>query len=304
MDSPTQIVATRDIGKKLRDHQSAMSDRLGLLSDALATAVAACGEELRALAATPLSFAATEIAPGRLDDIPDALGTYGLLAAYAAVDCRDKLLIGLSSDLIRVWVEALFGGDGSEHVASDERPCSTSERQAAQLLLEKMNEGLTDALEAVGAPGFAFERTDAVADAPARSGHAIRVTITMQVFGHQGIAVVGVPAAALSPRKPEFSSGRPGAPSPPADPYWSKRMAAEIKRAEVEVQAVIEEARTLAEVAGLQVGQILPLQAKPSTHVKLACNGQALFWCELGQGDGNYIVRIHDAVNQPEEAHP
>ncbi|HWT30896.1 MAG TPA: FliM/FliN family flagellar motor switch protein [Propylenella sp.] len=304
MDSAAQIVASRDIAAKLRDHQSALSDKTGLLSDSLARAVGRCGEELRAITATPLSFLVTDIEPGRLDDMPYVLGKYGLLAAYEAAECRDKLLIGLASDLIRIWVEALFGGNGLEHASPDERPCSTGERQAAQIVLEKLSEAINEALEALGVPGFAFERSYEAADAPARHCAAIRATLTMHVLGHQGTAMVGVPLAALTPQKPQAPAGKPGVGAPLTDLHWSKQIEVEIKRAELEVQAVIEEARTLAEVADLQVGQILPLQAKPSTHVKLECNGQALFWCELGQGDGSYIIRIHDAVNQPEEAHP
>jgi flagellar motor switch protein FliM len=65
---------------------------------------------------------------------------------------------------------------------------------------------------------------------------------------------------------------------------------------------VIEERQfTLADIAGLRAGQLLILQANAKTKVKLECNAEPLFSCDLGQAEGCYTLRIDDYVDRDQE---
>ena len=68
------------------------------------------------------------------------------------------------------------------------------------------------------------------------------------------------------------------------------------------VHAVIEEdGFTLADIAALKVGGILELKATAHSRVKLESNAEPLFWCELGQADGKYTLRVGDLIDDEEE---
>lgn len=86
------------------------------------------------------------------------------------------------------------------------------------------------------------------------------------------------------------------------DPAWTRQIESEIGRTEVAVKGVIEERHfALADIAELKVGGILQLQATTKTRIRLECNAEPLFWCNLGQGDGFYTLRIDESVNQEQE---
>jgi flagellar motor switch protein FliM len=65
---------------------------------------------------------------------------------------------------------------------------------------------------------------------------------------------------------------------------------------------VLEERHvTLGEVTELKVGQVLKLQATPKSRVKLESQDQPLFWCQLGQSEGTYKLRIEDVFDHEQE---
>jgi flagellar motor switch protein FliM len=70
----------------------------------------------------------------------------------------------------------------------------------------------------------------------------------------------------------------------------------------VPLRVVLEERMvTLGEAAEFKVGQVLELQATPHGRIKLEGNEQPLFWCELGQSDGVYNIRIDDVFDPEQE---
>jgi flagellar motor switch protein FliM len=82
------------------------------------------------------------------------------------------------------------------------------------------------------------------------------------------------------------------------DPRWSKQIQTEVQRTEVALRAVLEERQlTLGEIAALKVGQVLELKATARSLVKIECKEQPLFWCQLGQSEGMYTLRIHETID-------
>src|SRR5690606_16705261 len=104
-----------------------------------------------------------------------------------------------------------------------------------------------------------------------------------QALNRGGEMFVIIPQAALNPMRQTLGKVLSGD-SSTRDPRWAKQIAAEVKKTEVTLKAVLEERYlTLGEIAGLQVGQVLELQATPRSRVKLEGNNQALFWCHIGR---------------------
>ena len=58
---------------------------------------------------------------------------------------------------------------------------------------------------------------------------------------------------------------------------------------------------TLGDIASLRAGEVLALQANAKTQVRLECNAEPLFFCDLGQADGVYTLRTDDFVDQEQE---
>jgi flagellar motor switch protein FliM len=86
------------------------------------------------------------------------------------------------------------------------------------------------------------------------------------------------------------------------DPHWAQQIRTEVQKTEVTLTAVLEERDlTLGELADLRVGQVIELSATPRSRIKLEGNQQALFWCNLGQADGRYVLIIDDFIDQEKE---
>lgn len=83
------------------------------------------------------------------------------------------------------------------------------------------------------------------------------------------------------------------------DPRWTKQIQSEIGLTEISIRGVIEERHfSLEDIASLQIGHVLTLQATAKTRVKLECNTEPLFWCDLGQADGFYTLRVEESVKE------
>jgi flagellar motor switch protein FliM len=46
---------------------------------------------------------------------------------------------------------------------------------------------------------------------------------------------------------------------------------------------------------------VIELQASPRSPIQLQNNNETVFWCQLGQRDGSYVLRVQDFVDQEQE---
>ena len=67
--------------------------------------------------------------------------------------------------------------------------------------------------------------------------------------------------------------------------------------------AVLDEVpMSLAEIAGLAVGQVVTLHGAGMGRVRLECEGREMFWCKLGQADGRYSLEIEKPVESEDKS--
>ena len=88
----------------------------------------------------------------------------------------------------------------------------------------------------------------------------------------------------------------------PREQQWTRQIQSEVQRTEMRVDAILEERLIdLLDVSNFEVGQVIELQATPRSRVKLTCRGEPLFWCQLGQSNGLYTIKIDEHVDADQE---
>lgn len=74
---------------------------------------------------------------------------------------------------------------------------------------------------------------------------------------------------------------------------WSQRLKAEISRATVKLDAVLDERSiAFAELLRLRVGEILPLNATTQDRIRVVSNGKPVMHGSLGKANGVYTLRV------------
>jgi flagellar motor switch protein FliM len=123
----------------------------------------------------------------------------------------------------------------------------------------------------------------------------------LRILGRDGNMFVLIPQTALNSVRQDLVR-EVSAEISVCDPRWAKQIQSEISQTEVTVRGVIEQRHfSLEDIATLKIGQVLTLEGTANTRVKLECNAESLFWCDLGQADGFYTLRVEDFVSREQE---
>ena len=272
-------------------------DPLAGLRSAFERLGADCTEKLRQLAPVPMEVTFRDIVSGVGDEAIAGYGETALLGAFQMPDQGLPVLIGADAACMDAALEAVFGSDGSERSSHAERVPTRIEMHLARTIFEQVADALRLAVFGDGAAALELKGVETAAKPPATAkGGEPRMLAEfgLSALERQGRMFIILPESAL--RGSNRTSAKAIAAAPTiADPRWSKRIEHEVQRTQVTLQAVLDERElTLGEVAELRVGQVLPLKATPRSNVKVVCNDQTLFWCELGQSEGMYTLRIKD----------
>lgn len=302
--SAAQAESHRDALAAIFRCGAAYSERLPMLPVALERAAAACKEELGALSAQKPEVAFLGLDSGRLGEFFDAERENGPAGILRAPAWDAHLLVCLDRDLVYAYVDLVFGGDGSQPFFDESRPLSRIELRIAQTFVGRLAKSLAVAFEPFAPTAFGIDGEMGRAD-PDRLGGpkaAVAVAPYRLQFGQCGGEFrLVIPDAVLTALKPAFARpplGRAGT----ADPRWARQIHGEINRTRLDMRAVLEERpRPLAEIAALRVGQVLPLEATSRSPIRVDCNGEPLLWCEMGQSNGVYTLRVHGFVDREQE---
>lgn len=299
----TRTMSTRSIladgPQRLLEAAGVSVDRMPMLHVVFDKLAVQCCESARLLSSAPAFFSVETITTERVGDVLDDCETGFALGILHVVAWDQRILIGLPHDLVLNFVEAMFGGDGSEAPGNESRPLSGIEMRLARRLFEMLGAALHVSFATVSETRFVLERLETRPDlamiAP-RNTYAVAARLKVRILGRERKLFVLVPQAALSPLRQDLARDRSGELAA-RDPRWTRQMESEIGRTEVNILGVIEERQyTLEDIVGLTVGAVLPLQATARSRVVLECNSKPLFWCRLGQTDGRYTLRVETPV--------
>lgn len=279
-------------------------ERLPLLRTVFEDMASRLEEAFRGVCDPSAKFLVAEIAAGRTNDILQSLECCASTAAFVGLEQESKLLTGIDRKFVFALLEALFGADGSEAPFEDDRELSKVEIRVARFAFGRSIEALEASFASVANISFDTTRTPIGADIAVdgrKNAWTMMCRCRLSAFGREGEMVLAIPQTVLDPFR-EALSREPFVGAPLLDSDWAKRMENRVTQTEVSVHAVMEKpGLTLADIARLEVGQIVELPISPTSLIKLECEGQALFWCELGQKDGVYTIRIEDLVDQDQE---
>ncbi len=293
-----------DIRAMLLDAAGLSVDRLPMLGVILDRLASGCADEFRRFASVEAACSLRAVASGRTGEVLQAYEGRAIAGLLHAPGWEGQIVVGFDRAFVSTMVDALFGGDGTEPELADNLPFSSLETRVARLMFEQVAKALQSAFAPVGDSPFKLERVETRMDAaaPGRGGDAAVVArLPLQAIGRGGEMFVVIPHSALMPMRQTLSRVVK-ADAIAQDPAWVRQIQSEVQRTGVSLRAILEERQvTLGEIADLQVGQILKLQATPTSRVKLESHDQPLFWCQLGQSDGGYKLRIEDVFDHQQE---
>lgn len=296
--------AASAISDKLLDAAGITVDRLPILHVIFDRVATHCADGLRHLSASPSYFSVSNIESGRIGDILEYYESNAVAAMFHAVEWDTRILVGFDRDFIFTMIEVLFGSDGTEPPIDEERNFSNIEMRVAQTLFDEAGKALQAAFSQVAPTTFKLERIETRMDFAIigrRNNLSVVSKLLIQALGRGGEMFVIIPQSALSPMRQALAHVLSGD-GAGVDPRWTKQMQGEVQRTRVDLRAILEERLiTLGEVAEFKVGQVLKLQATPRSQVRLECNGEALFACQLGQSGGSYTLRVEDVIDQQQE---
>jgi flagellar motor switch protein FliM len=296
--------SANDIRDMLLDSAGLSLDRLPMLHVIFDRMTTSCAEHLRHMAASPMYYSLSGLESGRVSEILEIYEANAVAGIFHAPEWDSHILIGFDRDFIYTMVEVLFGSDGSEAPVEEARGFSTIELRMAQTLFEQVAKALQASFALVADTKFKLERIETRMDFAVigrRNNQAVAAKFLLQALNRGGEMFVVIPQSVLNPMRKVLSrvvssesSGR--------DPRWMKQIATEVKKTEVTLKAVLEERfLSLGEIADLKVGDVIELQATPRSRVKLEGNNQGLFWCNIGQSEGTYVLKVDEHIDQEKE---
>lgn len=299
-----RIAALKDAPHKLLDGAAVSVDRMPMLQIIFERMASQCSESLRQWSSCPVLFSLNSIATKRIGDVLDSFEGNVVIGMFYVQAFDSRLLVALDHSFVFALAEALFGGDGGETPTIERRQLSNIELKLSNKAFEVIGNALQSSFMGICETVFKLERietrVDFVTIAP-KTAIGVAANIKIRILGRESGILVLIPQTALNFVRQDLIRDLTTEMSI-RDPGWTKQIHKEIGRTEIAVRGLIEEHQlTLADIGGLHVGQVVPLQASATTKVKLECNGQAIFWCELGQADGRYTLRVDELIDNDQD---
>ncbi len=300
----TRISMLKDAPQRLLDGARVSIDRLPMLRAIFERMASQCADALRQWSSCPALFYIDSIGCERIGDVLDSWDGNAVFGLFYVQAWDSRILIGLEHALAFGLAEALFGGDGTAADALQRRQLSNIELRLAEKTFGLFASALQTSFASVCQTAFRLDRVETRVDFVAlgsRTAFGVKTKIRVRILGHDSAAFVLIPQAALNSIRQDLARDLT-AESSIRDPRWTKQIHKEIVRTEIEVRGVIEEDHlTLADLAGLTIGGVLPLRSTARSRVKLMASGEPLFWCNLGQAEGFYTLQVDEIASQEQE---
>ncbi|MDQ0317584.1 flagellar motor switch protein FliM [Amorphus orientalis] len=293
-----------NIRDMLLDAAGLSLDRLPMLHVIFDRVSTYCADGLRQLAASQCYYSMSHIENGRIGDVLEEYEGNAVVGVFHAPGWDSHVIVGFDRDFVFTMVEALFGSDGSEPPIDDERAFTNIELSICRALFEMVGKAMKESFSLVTDTTFKFERLETRLDFAVigrRNNQSVVAKFLLQAINRGGEMFVMIPQSALTPMRQTLARAFTGD-SSVRDATWVKQIQTEVQKTTVTLNAILESRKiSLEEISNLKVGQVLQLSATPKTQVKLEGNNQPLFWCQLGQADGVYKLRIEDMVDREQE---
>ena len=229
------------------------------------------------------------------------------LVALCSVERQNTLsCIGLDAGAVNLVIEAFLGGGAQGRSAPPPRDWTSFD----QLMAGHAAETLIATMTEVFAPSVDFEMrmdeirpADVTKELSLEERPVLAARLAMQALGEDGTVIVVLPPGLFSSMRicATDLAGADGGPDEEENP-WAQALDSQLKASEVICRAVLDGGEiTLGDVARFRPGQILELDVRPEAPVRLECDGETLFHCDLGQAAGAFVLKLRRPASSEEE---
>jgi flagellar motor switch protein FliM len=279
-------------------------ERMPMLRVVFERTAGLCAENLRGASALPAQVALEGIDAGGAGEMLASLEGTGVTGLLHAPKWDSRLVAAADRAAVFTLIELLLGGDGSQQAYTAERSFTKLETKVVGIFFHRMAQALGAAFASIAATPLAVEGCADRFDFDAIGGRNTQVVVArfrLELQDRAGEFLVAIPRSVFAPMREALSRATPKEVTK-ADPRWSQRIQSEITRTNVAVRAVLDERWiTLEEVSSLKVGQVMQLNATPSSRVRVECNDEPLLWCQLGKSNGVYTLRVDEFIDPQQE---
>ncbi|MCC6776563.1 MAG: flagellar motor switch protein FliM [Hyphomicrobiales bacterium] len=239
----------------------------------------------------------------RFGDYLNAIPLPAILAVFKAEEWDNFGLITVNSSLIYSIIDVLLGGRrGQGALRIEGRPYTTIESNLVKRMIEVVLADAELAFRPLSPVKFNIDRLEtnprfAAISRPANAAILVRLRIDMEDRG--GNVELLLPYATIEPIREVllqmFMGEKFG-----RDPIWEGHLATEIGQAEIEVDAVLYEARLpLKQLMSLEVGHTLALEIRPDALVSVRCGDVTLTEGRMGRVGDRVSVRVTKPLRKP-----
>jgi flagellar motor switch protein FliM len=239
----------------------------------------------------------------RFGDYLNSIPLPAILGVFKAEEWENFGLVTVNSSLIYSIIDVLLGGRrGQSTVRVEGRPYTTIETSLVKRLIEVVLADAELAFKPLSPVRFNIDRLEtnprfAAISRPANAAILVRLRIDMEDRG--GNVELLLPYATIEPIRATllqmFMGEKFG-----RDPIWEGHLATEIGQAQIEVDAVLYEARLpLRRMMELEVGDTLMLELKPDAMVTVRCGDITMSEGRMGRVGDRVAVRVAKQLRKP-----
>ena len=260
-----------------------------------------CVEGFKDLFTSPAACFLNQVEAGDSWDLLDSREDC-IAALFYVSEWDSQILIAIEKRLLIASVDAIFGSDGSEPQVESAQPLTTLELQIAREIFELCASCFRTAFAPLSEISVGFERIETEIEFTIMGPQnipSVFAQLLLQIFDSGGRMFILVPRAPLMPLRKKLERGTLRE-AQVDDPRWTKQLQSRVSTTQISVRALAEgPTMTLADIAGLEIGQILPFDSISSSDIILASGETPMFKCRLGQLDGRLSVKIETASEVP-----
>ena len=212
---------------------------------------------------------------------------------------RGKSLFVLDPKLVFSVVDNFFGGNGRFHTKIEGRDFTPTELRVIQMLLKIAFDDLKTAWKPVLELEFEYVNSEVnpqFANIVSPSEVVVVTTFNVDLESGGGDFYICLPYSMLEPIRELLDTGMQSDRGE-RDERWEMAMREEVMGASVEISSILGEATLpLRTLAGLQVGDIIPLDVKDT--VEVCAENLPIFRGTLGVHNNSYSIKISDWIER------
>jgi flagellar motor switch protein FliM len=302
--SPADVSLNDNSGiRAIIDSAMVSYERLPMLEIVFDRLVRLMTTSLRNFTSDNVEVSLDRITSVRFGDYLNSIPLPAILAVFKAEEWDNFGLMTVNSSLIYSIIDVLLGGRrGQTAIRIEGRPYTTIETNLIKRMIEVVLADSELAFKPLSPVKFNIDRLEtnprfAAISRPANAAILVRLRIDMEDRG--GEIELLLPYATIEPIRgvllQMFMGEKFG-----RDPIWEGHLATEIGQAEIDVDAVLYEAKLpLRRMMNLDVGDTLMLELKQDAMVAVRCGDVTLSEGRMGRVGDRVAVRVAKPLRKP-----